>query len=929
MLNDFRQVFLQEAHYKHSDQEMLHQAGALIRVKSEYAFTNAGFMFFAANPQRLLSWAFLRLLRFEANSDQEDERGLSTFEKKFTGPLIKQIRAVRVFFKETGFFKVYPRRNPEGGFIDEPEYPFIAVDEAIVNAVAHRDYAMSIPVECMSYKDALLVRNAGRVQQRDHDLPEQFSLDNTKLDSSPRNPKLIEWLKLMKDEQGLAFVRALREGTERMRREMASLSLPAPVYRISNAQTTVTLFNRATEREAVFHSQYGEQPTEFANLYPLILENAGSTLDAGTRPDDVQRELTRSLKDSLEAKGWYIDGFKFGRITAHRRGRSITLPAGVDGVVRFYHSYSFQIRHYLGRNYLCIDYGLEVKSVQNLQALLKHLYVSDVIGKVATVNWKGWQSGKILAADEEWTRVYLFDYKQEVRIDSDKVIPRLPKSSIELLLSKQRVKFDFNQAIKQHSLAAERNAARTRFEKTQAVADELAQTIFPLVFSGLRTILRTTPTPLLHYSDNPKALKVNSLREPSVEFGNNQANADIREGITKYGSYGSKEKVIEIVPLCTPELRDGMAALIERLKAGKYKYRGSERTFHTRFTYNSVITTSSLNTTLSECERLLKEHREWIGDEQLSRLFLIHVPEHGYALDDESSPYYSIKRFLLERGVPCQMVDTPTIRDPDWKDLNLALNIVAKCGVTPWVLPDAIPDADFFIGLSYTKNVRRGPERLMGYANVFSKFGKWVFYSGNTNTFSYEERTKYFQTLVRQTLERLTLTETPNIYFHYSEKFSRDDRAAILEAARSVRPQGTYSFVWINTHHNVRLYDSRVETDGSLSRGSFVITSPNQLYLSTTGYNPYRKALGTPQMLELNVWVDRPEGFSPAPPDLRSIAVQILSLTKLNWASTDSLCGEPITTKYAGDIAYLTSAFLRQESTFRLHEVLEQTPWFI
>ncbi len=55
----------------------------------------------------------------------------------------------------------------------------------------------------------------------------------------------------------------------------------------------------------------------------------------------------------------------------------------------------------------------------------------------------------------------------------------------------------------------------------------------------------------------------------------------------------------------------------------------------------------------------------------------------------------------------------------------------------------------------------------------------------------------------------------------------------------------------------------------------------------------------------------------------------VLSLTKLNWASTDSLCAEPITTKYAGDIAYLTAAFLRQGGVFRLHPVLERTPWFI
>ena len=57
--------------------------------------------------------------------------------------------------------------------------------------------------------------------------------------------------------------------------------------------------------------------------------------------------------------------------------------------------------------------------------------------------------------------------------------------------------------------------------------------------------------------------------------------------------------------------------------------------------------------------------------------------------------------------------------------------------------------------------------------------------------------------------------------------------------------------------------------------------------------------------------------------------MQILSLTKLNWASTDSLCAELITTKYASDIAYLTAAFMRQGHEFKLRDALEHSPWFI
>jgi hypothetical protein len=82
-------------------------------------------------------------------------------------------------------------------------------------------------------------------------------------------------------------------------------------------------------------------------------------------------------------------------------------------------------------------------------------------------------------------------------------------------------------------------------------------------------------------------------------------------------------------------------------------------------------------------------------------------------------------------------------------------------------------------------------------------------------------------------------------------------------------------------------------------------------------------------MLEINIWVDPPEGSPIAPPDLKSLAVQMLNLTKLNWSSTNAFCGEPITTYYAHHIAYLTAAFLRQSQSFKLHPVLEKTPWFI
>jgi argonaute-like protein implicated in RNA metabolism and viral defense len=534
----------------------------------------------------------------------------------------------------------------------------------------------------------------------------------------------------------------------------------------------------------------------------------------------------------------------------------------------------------------------------------------------------------MLEVNREWVKIRFTDDSSEERVPTSAVIPKCSLRMLDAVLRHQRIPFDLHQAIKIHSLSSKPSAARERSDRIDTVVEYLVSNVSPITLGDLEITLERRPVQLAEYgTSTADSLPVFRLAEPAVVFREQRASTDVRDGITKFGSYEDKPHHIELIPVCVQSQRHNMAQLIERLQVGKYKYRGAERTFSTSFNYQTIVTVDSPETIQKEVKRLIRENRGWVGDKALGRLFLVHTPEQGYASDDEKSPYYQVKRLLLENGIPCQMVDTPTLVDPDWKDLNLALNITAKCGLTPWVLPDAIPDADFFVGLSYTQ--ARNSQRIIGFANVFNRYGNWEFYSGNTTSFDFQRRAETFSNLVRDTLTRLPLSLTPNIVFHYSAKFSHEDRDAILQAARSVRREGTFTFVWINSHHNVRVFDSRPETDGSLRRGSYVRTRRNQIYLSTTGSNPFRKVLGTPMPLEVNAWVYQPENQPQVPPDMKSIAVQVLSLTKLNWASTDSFCGEPITTKYAGDIAYLTAAFLRQSEPFRLHEVLERTAWFL
>ena len=189
-------------------------------------------------------------MRFGVVAENHARRGLPTFDQKFTGPVTKQIRDARTFFRESAFFKRYQKRRETGGFVEEPEFPPTVIDEAIVNAVAHRDYRTGIPIECEAYTDAFVVKNPGRMMQRDADLPPHFSLAEVVLDSMPRNPKLLEWLKLMRDPVGVAYVQAISEGTKQMVTAMEALGLPAPSYRLALNETLIKIESRSAEREA-------------------------------------------------------------------------------------------------------------------------------------------------------------------------------------------------------------------------------------------------------------------------------------------------------------------------------------------------------------------------------------------------------------------------------------------------------------------------------------------------------------------------------------------------------------------------------------------------------------------------------------------------------------------------------------------------------
>ena len=254
VVEEFKNAFLETrgAQYEYSTEAFLLNIDAIMQIEGEKcAFTNAGYLFFASNPRKKFPTAHVRVLRFEVDVEEAGHRGTTTFDKDFDGALPNIIRKLRTFFRDSALFRTMIRRSSNGGFIEDPEYPLFAVDEAVVNAVIHRDYGVNAPIHCIAYRNGLVVENPGGIPQ---EVPRHFSLADTVLSSVLRNQKIVDWMRFMKDERGEPLVRALSEGTRKMRQEMENLGLPASNYETAQ-WTTVTLYNRFDERLAP-HASY-------------------------------------------------------------------------------------------------------------------------------------------------------------------------------------------------------------------------------------------------------------------------------------------------------------------------------------------------------------------------------------------------------------------------------------------------------------------------------------------------------------------------------------------------------------------------------------------------------------------------------------------------------------------------------------------------
>lgn len=259
--------------------------------------------------------------------------------------------------------------------VDEPEIPEIALREAIVNAVMHRDYSPQVQgrqVQVDVYPDRVEVNSPGGLWS-------DRTVDNIDENRSvSRNPSLANLLSNLPTPSGSMRVAENQgSGIQRMRKGMERYGLPQPVFDAKIGEFTVTL-------------------SRFGILDPEISQWLTSVAPDSTREEQIALSIAQGLGavsvkelrehiglDSDDARSLLAGLVDRGLLRTGQSSDSFVLATGesdLDEVDRELLSYLTDVGEAAARD-IAVHLGVNVNS---LRPRLRHLVDAKVIVPTAS-----------------------------------------------------------------------------------------------------------------------------------------------------------------------------------------------------------------------------------------------------------------------------------------------------------------------------------------------------------------------------------------------------------------------------------------------------------------------------------------------------------------------------------------------------------------
>lgn len=263
--------------------ELLFEIGATDRQGNP---TMVGLLLFGRNPQAFFPQSGVVFVKFPGTDPRGEDGGVGYGRRdELTGPLAKIIeRAWNIVFEEMSVGAVV------SGLVrdDVTEYPRFAVREALVNAVAHRDYRISgRRIEIRMYADRLEIISPGG-------LPGYMTLENLVDEHFSRNPRLVSGL------YQWGYIEELGLGIDMMIEEMLQAGHQPPKFQASPHLFVVTLSNK---RERAAKPRWTSNMNERQARAVQYVRESGSITNREYReicPDVSPETLRLDLADLVE-----------------------------------------------------------------------------------------------------------------------------------------------------------------------------------------------------------------------------------------------------------------------------------------------------------------------------------------------------------------------------------------------------------------------------------------------------------------------------------------------------------------------------------------------------------------------------------------------------------------------------------------------------
>lgn len=248
----------------------------------------AAILLFHPDPEKYMTGAYVKIGYFEGETDL-------IFQDEVHGNLFEQVeRTIDLLF--TKYIKALI--SYDGIHRNETyEYPKEAVREALLNAIAHKDYSGLTPIQIRVYPDKLMIWNEGH-------LPENWTVSNLLKSHSSRlyNPDIANAFFRS------GYVESWGRGISKMTEQCLAEGLPEPSYLVEGSDFWVVF------KKDIYNTEYLESLGLNSRQVKAVLftKNKGKITNSDYQElAGVSRETsTRDIKELIDKKLFKSSGIK-------------------------------------------------------------------------------------------------------------------------------------------------------------------------------------------------------------------------------------------------------------------------------------------------------------------------------------------------------------------------------------------------------------------------------------------------------------------------------------------------------------------------------------------------------------------------------------------------------------------------------------------